>query len=496
MSSEAITLTGTWRRAKSSFLKVGTCEAFILIVICIGVSVLCEDWIAGLAVFVLWVGWHWLPRAEGQFAFTFQWLQVVVGILYYGFTGRRLEAMDQSDYRPMVLLGLACLVALFGGVALGTRALGQHQRGQPGKPSNAFASNELVLLYLASLVSGGVIEAVAWRIPQLTGPISVFLNVRLLLLFLIFRRLVYPRFRWRLFSLILAVEVVLGMTGYFAGFREALIVGGLAIVERFDRHKLQHWVAICALLFSTFFLGILWNSIKGDVRSTYYDESQVASQTARLQRVGTLSSDWIQQDSASMTANMDQMVDRIWSIYFPALALSRVPEVLPYEDGAILWAALYHVIRPRLLFPDKDPLPSDSDKVVKYSGVWVAGADENTSVAFGYAIESYVDFGFPLMFLPIFVYGILMGMAYVWFLRSIRHRELAIGFVTVVFWLCLYLFERSWVMTLAFPGTLMLYFGGATFVVDRFLLKRNGPFKPARRLPVPLATPQIESGLE
>jgi len=311
-----------------------------------------------------------------------------------------------------------------------------------------------------------------------------------------FRRLVFPRFRWRLFSLILAVDVVLGMTGYFAGFREALIVGVLAIVEMFDRQKMQHWVAICTLLFATFFLGILWNSIKGDVRSTYYDESQVASPTARLERVGTLSSNWIQQDSTTMTTNMDQMVDRIWAVYFPALALSRVPEELPHENGAILWAALYHVFRPRLLFPDKDPLPSDSEKVVRYAGVWVAGSEENTSVAFGYAIESYVDFGVPLMFLPIFVYGILMGIAYVWFLRAIRHRELAIGFVTVVFWLCLYLFERSWVMTLAFPGTLMIYFGGATFVVDRFLLKRNTPLSRTRRLPGPLVTPQIGSGSE
>ncbi len=144
----------------------------------------------------------------------------------------------------------------------------------------------------------------------------------------------------------------------------------------------------------------------------------------------------------------------------------------PHEDGEILWAAVVHVLTPRLLFPDKPPVESDSEKVRRYTGVWVAGIEENTSIAFGYAAESYVDFGVPLMFLPVLAYGFLMGMAYHGLYRLIRHRELAIASVTVIFWLSLYLFERSWANMLGLSLTLIVYLGGVTFLVDRLLRGR------------------------
>src|SRR5205823_1361099 len=75
-----------------------------------------RDWIAGLAVLVLWAAWRYLPHEDEPpviaMAFTFQWLQVTIGVFYHGFTGRSLDAVALSDYRPMVLIGLGCLVAL------------------------------------------------------------------------------------------------------------------------------------------------------------------------------------------------------------------------------------------------------------------------------------------------------------------------------------------------------------------------------------------------
>jgi hypothetical protein len=63
-----------------------------------------------------------------------------------------------------------------------------------------------------------------------------------------------------------------------------------------------------------------------------------------------------------------------------------------------------------------------------------------------------------------------MGMAYHWWLGIIRHRELAVGLVAVMFWMSLYLFERSWIKTLGLTVTMMVYWGGATSLVDRVLL--------------------------
>ena len=133
-------------------------------------------------------------------------------------------------------------------------------------------------------------------------------------------------------------------------------------------------------------------------------------------------------------------------------------------------AALRHIVTPRILFPDKGLVASDSEMVRKYSGVFVASTEEGTSIAFGYAAESYVDFGLPWMFVPSILFGIVMGLAYRAVFRVIHHRELAVGLACVVFWLALYLFERSWLKTLGLSGTLFIFVGGLVFVMDRMLL--------------------------
>src|SRR6185436_2880833 len=134
---------------------------------------------------------------------------------------------------------------------------------------------------------------------------------------------------------------------------------------------------------------------------------------------------WKQSGGATAGDAVCVLIDRMWAIYYPALAVARVPSVVPHTDGDLLKASLTHVLTPRILFPSKADLPNESEYVRKYSGVWVAGAEVGTTIAFGYAAESYVDFGVPLMFLPPLVFGALMGVAFVWLLRNIQHRELA-----------------------------------------------------------------------
>jgi hypothetical protein len=133
-------------------------------------------------------------------------------------------------------------------------------------------------------------------------------------------------------------------------------------------------------------------------------------------------------------------------------------------------AALAHVFMPRVLFPDKPGLPSDSDMVRHYAGVWVAGAEQGTSIAFGYVAESYVDFGLPFMFLPMIVWGVFVGLAYRAMHVLLRHREVAIPVLTVIFWLSVYLFERSWAKTMGLTGTMLIYVGGVAFAIDRMLV--------------------------
>lgn len=438
-------------------------------------TLLASDWIAGAGLLVLWLVWFLLGDERGSpvlpLAVSFQWVQVMCGVYYFTFTGRELDAHYASDYRTMVLIGLGCIIALTLGLAMGLKAA--RLRADAPAPSDTLTVSWRVLFgaYIVSSIANALLREIAWSVPGLTQALIALGYARLGVLFVIFRRLVRHRFRWEWFSGILLFELVLGFTGYFAGFREPLMLAALALIEVFRPRSAAHWLRIFAVAGLMGVAGLMWMGIRSVYRAEIDTGELGGSRVERLGRIGELSSEWFGSETGPVTTDVDKLVDRLWAIYYPALAVSRVPEVLPHENGAILRSALKHIVTPRILFPDKGALLSDSEKVRKYSGVFVASTEENTTIAFGYAAESYVDFGMPWMFLPSVLFGIVMGAAYRYVFRVIYHHELAVGLATVVFWLSLYLFERSWVRTLGITVTLLIVVGALGLVLDRSLLR-------------------------
>ena len=302
-----------------------------------------------------------------------------------------------------------------------------------------------------------------------------FESARLGVLFLILRRLCSPPPRFGLVAAVVAIEIVLGITGFFAGFRDPIVLAVLAVLEIFDRKKTQHWIAMGVASLAMAALGVIWMGIRGEYRKEYVEvDTFSGSRSTRVNRVQDLTGTFLNNSSESLLFTTDSLVDRMWTVYYPARAVARVPSILPHTDGAIIGAAVTHIVTPRIFFPDKGELPSDSDKVRKYSGVHVAGREANTSIAFGYAAEAYIDFGVPLMFAPVFVFGVFVGFCYALFRSLIWHRELFVAFATVSFWTSLYLFERSWATMMGVTVGFMVYLGGPIVVLDRFLLIQYG----------------------
>lgn len=482
---------------RKSFFTAMPIEHGIALVVAVVMSLLADDWIAGASILVLWAGWRWLPR-EGPpvlaVAFTFQWLQVTSGLFYHVLTGRPVWMMERCDYRSMMLIGLGCLIATLFGLKLGYSFIQQHSAAKTPRMERAINWQTIAVVYIASVAVAGFLMNMAWTIPALTQPILAISNVRYVLLFLVFRRLTWPRFRWFWFVLLLSFEVMLGFSGFFAGFREPLIFGIIACLEIFNRRNAAHWFAVGALLVLVCLTAFIWQAIKPTIRrEAIRDPSR--STTEQLSQIGSLTSNLTEQNSSRLMADMDKLVERMWPIYFPALALHRVPAVLPHEHGAILADSLEFVFAPRLLFPDKPQAPSDSNKVRLYSGVWVSGREQGTSIAFGYAAESYVDFGVPGMFVPVFIYACMMGLAYGGVFKVISNREVAIGVVTVILWLSLYLFECSWVSRLGISFSLLIYVGLAGFLLNVWLASAASGRHPGRG-PLTRTVPYPQRGLD
>jgi hypothetical protein len=449
------------------------------------------EWIAGAAVAVLLLVWWLLNSVEGPpvlaLALTYQWVQVSIGIFYSMLIGEPLEAMVKSDWRTMVLIGLGCVVTLAISLSVGLVFMRNRLSTPESRPALAFSPTVLYAAYGVSLLVTGVVQELAWQFPSITQAILALNFSHLALVFLLARRFTRPVFAWEKLAALMALEVALGFTGYFANFREPLLMGAIALVEVFDRRDSRHWAFFAAVVVVLGVSSVVWMNVRGELRRDV-DEEIETTRLERLDKVRALSEGFFSADG-DFRDSTTRVVERVWAIYFPALAVERVPSVLPHTNGAIIEGGLLHLVTPRFLFPDKEDLPSDSEMVRKYSGMKVASTEENTSIAFGYAAESYVDFGLPWMFLPPLIYGLLMGAAYQTWLTVIRHRELALSLVTVIFWLSLYLFERSWIKTMGLAVTLMVYLGGLSYLIDQYLLARRAQAEPTDAHNALLETP-------
>ena len=443
---------------------------------CLITWIVIPDWIAPAAVVVLWLCIKLTSTHDHVYALPialcFQWSQVSLGVFYNGVTGRTLLAITSTDYRPMVLLGLGCCLALAAGIKVGLLLRKPPDYSIP-RPGFAFSMGLLVTLYVASIFVEGSLLAIAPSFPSFRQIITTLDSVRLGVLFLLLRRLCRPTPRWSLIATVVGIEVVLGITGFFAGFREPVVLAALAMLEVFDRRNRQHWIAVVTSGVVAVVLGLVWMGIRTQYRREFVELDQFAnSRSARIDRVRDLASAFMNADSSDVWNTADVLVERLWAIYYPALALERVPKVIAHTDGEIFGAALRHIVTPRIFFPDKPELPSDSEEVRKYANVHVAGRENDTSIAFGYSAESYIDFGAPLMFAPVFAFGVLVGFAYAVFRGLIWHRDIFVAFATVVFWLTVYLFERSWATMLGQAMSFFVYLGPPVVLLDRFLLMR------------------------
>src|SRR5688500_10209426 len=140
-------------------------------------GLLAGDWVASLGLAVLFAGWKYLSREPGPpivaAAFSLQWLQVMVAMVYVAISGRQIGEMRHADYRPMMLIGLACVVALFSGFYFAAGfARFKRYRAQPLSVL-PWSMNRIMVVYLATVAGSGILQELAWSRPWLTQPLLI-----------------------------------------------------------------------------------------------------------------------------------------------------------------------------------------------------------------------------------------------------------------------------------------------------------------------------------
>jgi len=209
------------------------------------------------------------------------------------------------------------------------------------------------------------------------------------------------------------LEVVRGFSGYFGDFRIVFFVLIVSIFSAPTKHRPRILLIGSAVGGTLLLMAIWWSAIKNEYR-TFLDKgsSQQVVLVPFEDRIEFLLNKLVQVDGETIEDGLTRLAYRIGYVDFLAATMRNVPSNLPFQNGEQIGATMMNVLQPRLLFPDKPPLPNDSDILEKYTGInFGESSGSGTSVSLGYVAELYVDFGPFGAVIATFIMGLLGGRA-------------------------------------------------------------------------------------
>lgn len=343
----------------------------------------------------------------------FQAVQVFTPVVVANFAG---ETLDQStkyqlDMSTAFYFAALSIVVLAIGMKIGSGSASSQYLQAVDKNSQELNASKLAVVYAIFLVISTFLESIAFAYPALTQLLLGIASFRGFTVFLIawagFR---YPRFYFLAICTI-ALEIVIGFTGFFGEFRFVLflvlVVYGATNVRVSKLMKPQALILVSLLLALT----VYWQGVKSDYRSFVNQGTKTQEVQVSLEdRLSFYADSFGEFGTEDVEKGFESGLDRLGYITFFAGSIKTVPSIIPYQDGR-LWSEAFANLVPRFLFPDK-PVIEDSRRTNIFSGFRVSGAAQGTSISIGYVGESYIDFGFPLMYAPILALGFFWGWIY------------------------------------------------------------------------------------
>jgi len=330
-----------------------------------GLTLACGVVIA-LAAGLLWRLGH--PPAIFM-AVSIQLSQVVTPIIranVLGASPQEVSLLHIGDVAIATWFALAAMLCLVFGLWAGQLGLrsglaGQLQReARSYSPENAFTFCIMLILLAAALdVLGSFSEG-------LRQPCLALSHVRWLGVFVLACVCLARRRGYSYLAIVALFEVIEGFTGYFSDFKSVflvLLVAIFSIRQKMTPRKILAGLVIGGILLT---LGAWWSAVKSDYRN--YISGGVNEQVAVVpveDRVAYLMDKAFSTDWSVIGNGFDLLAQRLGYVDWLAATMRHVPTHMPFQGGAQIGSAVLHVIEPRLLFPDKPPLPSDASVLAK-----------------------------------------------------------------------------------------------------------------------------------
>lgn len=353
-----------------------------------------------------------------------QWMQASMKIFHANFLGVAVDDFWEfpGNYELASALSLTGVLVFAIGIGIGRGRIQRNSINLTLEQASLYSSDRLWWAYLASVVFSSVILAAAWILPGLTQPLLVLARIKFAFLTGLAFVVCATDRGYRYLVLALILEMVIGISGFFAEYKTAIFVLFLVFLAVRGKSQTARLATLTGLLALGVGTSIIWTAVKGDYRE-YISEGTgqqilARSWTDRLDKLAIEAKNHL--SLADTIQATDALASRIAYVDYFAATLINVPKYESHTDGTFLLDALMHLVTPRLLFPNKESL-SDNEVVLTYAGVPIAATGSGTSIGLGYLGELYVDFGQIGMLLPVLGLGFVVGWI---FQRVMRERRI------------------------------------------------------------------------
>jgi hypothetical protein len=353
------------------------------------------------------------------------WLQIAGTVVAADLSGKTISVGYFGTYNvDAIIYSLCALLLLAFGMRLGTQLGGRLFRlsvrrtcGSPAGDTHRIRQRRLMLTYLVSLGASQTVGHVAYSVPGLTQPILVLGSIKFVCVYLVTLTVLESNRGYGWLAAMSVLETTTGLVGYFADYKDAFIVMLIALASSRRPMGARMWVFGTTALVGVVWLSLGWTAIKQE-----YRESVVRNPIeVRLEWIAQRFSGGINYGKAAV-----KLVQRIGYTDFYADVIAREEAGSLRRDFDYYASAVQLVLTPRFLFPDKEAL-DDSKKTTALLGIKIPN---DTSISVGYVAEAHVDFGFPLLLVPILSIGLMIGGAAKYFMTRAAPLQIREAFTT------------------------------------------------------------------
>lgn len=378
---------------------------------------------AGALLLLVWVvAMTWRPGETPVllFAAGYQWLQGTLAIFIADVQGVRYQDLfPRGDHDKATWLTMVGLAVLTGAMRVGVGRLPAPDPDETTRDIQALNARRLWNAYLIAFI----LELVLGRFIFVFGGLSQILlsalQLKWFFFFLLAVTILVSRKGGRYLGWAMVLEVVVGFAGFFSLFKEVFFALILAAGAAHRRVRARATALVAVSSVCLLILGAYWMAVRRDYRKMLSggEKAQVvqSSVSERFLGLRDLIADVEMRD---LVEGIGALVERLSYVEYFGYVTENVPARVDYEGGVLWRAALIHILTPRLLWPNKPVLASDSELTARYVGPYLT-VEEGTSISMGYMAESYVDFGPLGMMFPIAAVGLLWGLMYRFFMT--RH---------------------------------------------------------------------------